>query len=280
MRVVGLSVAVRRSGPILNSTEGDAMLKKIVRKIDDLFLAKTIQSRYQIYAQQTRIKFFGNFDDPILSKATYDSFQRALVNKHELPDWIVSMDGMSGKKYRFFVNNLISLLDSPRYLEIGSWSCSTACSAIHGNSLSALCIDNWSEFGGPKQTFVENISKAKSLSCDYRFIEDDFRSIDFKDLGFNANVYLFDGPHNEQDQYDGIRLAIPSLQREFILIVDDYNMHEVRSGTERAIRDCALSIQSSIEVRTTINGTHPLVHSQNSDWHNGYYIAHLAQKNV
>jgi hypothetical protein len=69
MRVVGLSVAVPRSGPTLNSTEGDAMLKKIVRKIDDLFLAKTIQSRYQIYAQQTRIKFFGNFDDPILSKA-------------------------------------------------------------------------------------------------------------------------------------------------------------------------------------------------------------------
>jgi hypothetical protein len=251
----------------------------MVRKLDDRLLGGAIQRRYKkLSAPKTRMKYHGDFSDSILSKLVFDSLQEALLDQGKLPDWIVSMDGMSGIKYRLFINNLISRLETPRYLEIGSWSGSTACSAIYGNSLSALCIDNWSGFGGPKQTFAENISRASDPNCNFQFIEADFRSIDFKDLQFNANVYLFDGPHEEQDQYDGIRLAIPSLQSEFILIVDDFNSLEVRSGTERAIRDHTLSIQSSIEIRTTRNGSQPLVHSQNSDWHNGYFLAHLKQE--
>jgi hypothetical protein len=44
----------------------------------------------------------------------------------------------------------------------------------------------------------------------FRFIEDDFRKINYTDIG-KFNVYLFDGPHDEEDQYDGIALAQPAL---------------------------------------------------------------------
>jgi hypothetical protein len=37
------------------------------------------------------------------------------------------------------------------------------------------------------------------------------------------DVYFFDGPHHERDQYDGIATALPALERHFVLIVDDWN---------------------------------------------------------
>jgi hypothetical protein len=99
--------------------------------------------------------------------------------KSNLPNWILEMDGMSGKKYRHFVNNLISKIDNPRYLEVGCWKGSTSCSAIYNNNVIAYCIDNWSEFGGPKNIFCENVQKCANECDDIEIIfeEADFRKI-------------------------------------------------------------------------------------------------------
>ena len=72
------------------------------------------------------------------------------------------MDGMTGKHYRGLINRLVSLLDAPNYLEIGSWKGSSACAAMHGNRLQITCIDNWSEFGGPRNAFLENVERCRS----------------------------------------------------------------------------------------------------------------------
>lgn len=228
-------------------------------------------------SEQTSIEFGGEFQSHPLSAAINKSFYKAIALSHALPDWIVRMPGMSGKKYRYFINNLVKEVSNPRYLEVGSWAGSTACSAMYGNLVNTVCIDNWSQFGGPKEQFIRNISVAKGES-EFQFFEKDFRLFDFNDLNFEANIFLFDGPHEEQDQYDGIALAVPSLQDDFVLIVDDYNWGDVRRGTQRAIHDCSLSVQSYIEVKTTIDGSHPKLSEQNSDWHNGYFIAHVRKK--
>ena len=73
------------------------------------------------------------------------------------PD-ILTMEGMSGKKTRHFYNNILNKTDS-RYLEIGTWKGSSVCSAMCGNNAKVVCIDNWSEFGGPKQVFLQNFNK-------------------------------------------------------------------------------------------------------------------------
>ena len=64
--------------------------------------------------------------------------------------------------------------------------------------------------------------RSSSPGVDFRFIEGDFRRTDFNSIG-RFNIYLFDGPHEEQDQYDGIMMATPALDRRVILIVDDWN---------------------------------------------------------
>ncbi|MCF8532028.1 MAG: hypothetical protein K9G48_03410 [Reyranella sp.] len=190
------------------------------------------------------------------------------------------MQGLSGRRYRAFINNLIDALPRPRYLEIGAWAGSTLCSAIFGNKVEAVAIDNWSQFGGPFGRFYTNLAAFKG-SARVSFVERDFRQIDYASLGtiFGPfTVYLFDGPHEFQDQYDGLRCVQPALDRCYVQIVDDWNWHDVRAGTAKAIEDLGLQTEFKIEIRTTLNDEHaPQPAGENSDWHNGYCISVLSR---
>ena len=184
------------------------------------------------------------------------------------------MEGMSGQRYRVFVNTLMRKIgDDARYLEIGSWKGSTLAAAIEGNNVRAVAIDNWSQFGGPKAEFAANIASVETVAQP-RFIEADFRKVDYGQLG-PFNVFLFDGPHEEHDQFDGIAVAQPALENPHILIVDDWNWRQVRIGTLRAITATGWRLAHAVEIRTTHNDTHPAVQGKDSDWHNGYFVALL-----
>lgn len=225
------------------------------------------------FDQETSIDFFGDWDDDLAVKiqnAWFDSISLT----HKLPDWIRYMEGASGKKYRYFINNLISSLEEPRYLEIGTWAGSTACSALYGNKLTAVCVDNWSEFGGPRDKFFTNIDRVKSDDIDFKFIEDDFNRIDYDKIG-KFNVYMYDGDHSELNQFNGINKVLPALDDTFILIVDDWNWQRVRDGTFKAIEVNSLKISSSIQIKTQQQEVWwaPDVNGPYSDWHNGYFIA-------
>jgi hypothetical protein len=241
-------------------------------------MSRTPEIIRQIHTiEETSIRLFGDWDTSeadILST----SWLNALALDHKLPNEIKTMDGMSGKKYRYLINNLVGLMPNARYLEIGSWAGSTACSAMWGNKCKVTCIDNWSEFGGPKDAFFANTSYCKTDDIDFNFIESDFRKVDYSNIG-KYNVYMFDGPHSEQDQYDGIALVEQALDDTYILIVDDYNGSHVRKGTQDALDKCGHKVLAKIEVITHIvDGEHALVSHQYSDWHNGYLFA-VVQKN-
>jgi hypothetical protein len=205
-----------------------------------------------------------------------NAFNAALASRSELDPAVLEMDGMSGKKYRMLINNLIRGLDHPTYLEIGSWVGSTLCSAINRNSVRATAIDNWSQFGGPKAQFAANLERFKTPNAIVSFFEKDFRSVDYTQLG-RFNVYMFDGPHSAADQFDGIAIAQPALDEDFILIIDDWNWTHTRQATMKALYDLKLSVVYSYEIRTTLDGSHAAAASQFSDWHNGYFIAVVAK---
>lgn len=209
------------------------------------------------------------------AKCIYESLKKSLNDEHKIPEWIISLNGMSGKRYRYFINNLIESIDDARYLEIGSWKGSTAAAAIFSNSVHSVCIDNWSQFGNVREEFLNNIEKCCSEIITNQVYECDFRNVDYNNIG-KFNVYFFDGPHEIMDQYDGISLALPALDDEFILIVDDWNDPRPREGTENAIKELGISVLYSVEIRTSngVDVVYPYPHVlENSDWHNGYYIA-------
>lgn len=197
---------------------------------------------------------------------------RAIAMEHKLPGYIRYMSGMSGKKYRYLINNLVEETPDARYLEIGTWAGSTLCSAIYGNKVIATAVDNWSEFGGPVDEFYQNVNNILTSNIDFKCFNQDFRAVDYQNIG-KFNIYMYDGPHTEKDQYDGIMIAQPALDDVYILIVDDWNWEKVRVGTSAALGDLGSKFDTIIEIKTTTDGEHPDLKLEHSDWHNGYFIA-------
>ena len=218
---------------------------------------------------ETSIIFSGNENDDFIIKIK-DALMDCLSLKRKINKDILKMDGLSGRKYRSLINNLVEKVKNPSYLEIGSWLGSTACSAAFKNELKITCIDNWSqvffekEFPNPEKIFKKNIENTR-----YNFVNNDFRKINFSSIG-KHNIYLFDGPHRFEDHFEGIILAQPALTEKFILIIDDWNWDQVRNGTISALEHLKLNVISKLEIRTTQDGSNALMMGQNSDWHQGY----------
>jgi hypothetical protein len=200
-----------------------------------------------------------------------DAYDKAVAGQNKLNEFVRWIPGMSGYNYRFLINNLIEATPDARYLEIGTWKGSTACSAMYGNKVKVVCIDNWSEFfmgTHAKEDFHKNTAAVLTDDIDFRFIEDDFRRVDHATLG-KFNVYFFDADHAEQIQYDALALMLDVLDDTFTLIVDDYNdVERVQAGTKRAIAELGLEVVSQIEVFYKSP-----VDCERSPWHNGYLMA-------
>jgi hypothetical protein len=212
----------------------------------------------------------------LLVTSVKHAFANAWADISNLDPDILSMPGMSGRKYRRFINNLVSGLPEASYLEVGAWAGSTLCSAINRNRVRAVAIDDWSQFGGAKEAFLTNVARFKTEAVELKLIEQDFRTVDFASLGRHC-VYLFDGPHDFDDHYDGVALARPALLPCFVLIVDDWNWLKVREGTAKSLQALGMSVLYSVEVRTTTDDSHPSVGREASNWHNGYFIGVIQQ---
>ncbi len=65
------------------------------------------------------IKIFNTFKKSKYKEILKLSFKNSLLYKSNISKWILNMPGMSGIKYRHFINNIIYYLDDARYLEIG-----------------------------------------------------------------------------------------------------------------------------------------------------------------
>jgi hypothetical protein len=189
---------------------------------------------------------------------------------------ILELEGMSGKCTRHFYNNLCSMPDA-RYLEIGTWKGSTFCSAMMNNSATMLAIDNWSQWGdngSTRNAFIENVNKFNKDNK-VAFIEKDCWKINPTTLP-KMNVYVYDGDHDYDDQYNALAYYIPCLDDVFIFVVDDWNAPHPRNGTRDAIRDLKLDVLYEVERLTSTDGSHPAWGSpEQAAWHNGMYAAVL-----
>ena len=225
---------------------------------------------------ETSIIKCGDLQDNYFKKIS-TSLEKALAIKSKLEPWILDLDGLSGRKYRHLINNLISSFYSPHYLEIGSYMGSTACSAAFKNRLDITCIDNWSEVFDSKyergenikNIFTNNINKCTDDNINLNIHNCDFRVFDYSVLK-PVDICLYDGPHHREDHFDAVNIIQTAVNKKYILIVDDWDWLQVRQGTMAAIKKLNLKIVSSLEIRTTLDDTSPIINGKNSDWHNGY----------
>jgi len=188
---------------------------------------------------------------------------------------IMRIPGMSGCLTRHFLNNLVPAIGG-RYLEIGVWQGSTFCSALHKSTTNNACvaIDNWTEFGGPRNEFFNSLQTHVDLEqVKVRVLEKDFRQVTAEDLltpQFGKfSVYLYDGPHKLQDQYDAVKLYLDHVEDTFVYLCDDWNYtRDVADSTRKAISDLNIKVHKEW-VMTTPNN----IDNDHNGWWNGYYAA-------
>jgi len=193
------------------------------------------------------------------------AFEKAERGESKITDGILNMEGMSGIKTRHFYNNLLNTHDA-RYLEIGTWKGSSVCSAMCGNKATVVCIDNWSEFGGPKNEFLTNFYNYKGDN-NAHFIEQDCYTVDISQLP-KFNIYMYDGNHTKNSHYKALVHYYNCLDDIFVFIVDDWNWKDVRDGTYESFKELKLSIMYEKEIYTPRNST-------KDTWWNGIYVAIL-----
>ena len=201
------------------------------------------------------------------------SLENAEKRESKLPMELLNMYGMTGKLTRHFYNNLLNI-DDARYLEIGTWTGSSLCSAIYGNKTNTICIDNWS--GGDNETkrqFLENLEKYKGEN-EVNFIENDCFKVDVSKLP-KFNIYLYDGDHKREDHEKALLHYYDCLDDIFILIVDDWNWNYVRDGTYDAMKKLNLKVLYNKEYLLTNDNSHTPYQEAVDTWWNGIYIAIL-----
>ena len=203
------------------------------------------------------------------------SFKNAENNISKISKDIIDLEGMTGTKTRHFYNNLLDTPDA-RYLEIGTWKGSSVSSAMYANKATVICIDNWSEFGGPKNEFLTNFEKFKGENH-ATFIEGDCYNIDVSTLS-KFNIFMYDGNHTNESHYKALLHYYDCLDDIFIFIVDDWNWIDVREGTLKSIQKLNLKVLYKKEIILTSDNSHTPQPQAKDTWWNGIYVA-ILQKN-
>lgn len=239
---------------------------------------------YDDYMLKFLPKFEGEKTKPkeIISKEGWinhveDSFLYAENKLSKLTQGVLGVEGMCGVKNRHFLNNICDF-EGCEYVEIGSFAGASLCAALYSNALSATAIDNWSQFGGPKEKFYKNI-KAYAGDTLLNIIEDDCFRVDVNRMQA-CNVFYYDGHHTKESQYRAIEYYSPLFQEYTILIVDDWNWKEVREGTREAITDLNLEKVYEKEIILSKEDVQDMPrHKGAQTWWNGIYVAILKKRN-
>ncbi len=177
------------------------------------------------------------------------SIKDAYDNKSKINEQILNMEGMSGSKTRHLYNNVCTL-DNSKYLEIGTWKGSSFISAIYNNNCFGYCIDNWSQFGGPKNEFYNNLINYLPGQQNYKIIDKDCWSITNLDIPNNIDIFMYDGEHTYEDQKKAITHFSEFFSKYVIIMIDDWTCDwaDVKKGTLDGIKEAGLKIHYSNEI--------------------------------
>jgi hypothetical protein len=143
------------------------------------------------------------------------------------------------------------------FVNVGVWHGFTFLSGIINNpGKRCIAIDNFSQFGGPKQDFLTRFEKLRSgqhlfyeLDCFEYFAHHHSGSIGF---------YIYDGEHSYESQLRGLKAAEPFFSPHCIILVDDTNWPEPRSATLDFVAQSTHRYEIVLDI-TTSHNCHPTV---------------------
>lgn len=195
---------------------------------------------------------------PLATRRPLLSLMRRGFHRFKLPvpgDPCPDVLGMASPKKLKLLNAAVRFLPqdgSECYLEVGTFQGKSLIGALLGNPQRlAVACDNFTLFDNPaapqnKITVERNLTRY-GLTGQVRLYDCDFQALlatwHAKSLP-RVGVYFYDGAHDEESQYLGIRLIEGLLADPAIVLVDDWrhapdSNSYAEMGTRRAIAESA-----------------------------------------
>lgn len=130
--------------------------------------------------------------------------------------------GMASENKLAVLNLAAKHLDAGEiYLEAGAWRGTSICAAALGNpDRRFVSVDNFSQFGGPRQECEANIEQWADGNVELH--DSDFWSfLKQRPLHAPVGVYFYDAGHEFWDQWRALDVIEPFLADEALIMVDD-----------------------------------------------------------
>lgn len=201
-----------------------------------------------------------------LVKHIDESIEWGRLEVSKLTQDILDIHGITSNKVKCFLNNICNI-DNATYLELGVFRGATFCSAIYGNDIYSIAVDNFmspnltprgvshkiSNYYRhnidiiPQEEFLDNVKRFGDVDK-ISVYKTDYQMFDFSPLS-NVDIIFYDGETKFHDQYTALRNMLPIFSDETILIMDDWNWKN--GALDQFIQDNNLFILHSKELFTS-----------------------------
>jgi hypothetical protein len=141
------------------------------------------------------------------------------------------------------------------FVNVGVWNGYTFLSGLVDNA-DRVCIgiDNFSEFGGPREAFLANYKIYQSSNS--QFHELDYRNYFREQHGGPIGLYLYDGAHDYRSQLEALEIAHRHIAIGGTILVDDTNWADPFDATVDFLKFHRDDYEMVLDRRTAQNG-HP-----------------------
>lgn len=131
----------------------------------------------------------------------------------------------------YLISKLVELMPpSSAYLNVGVWCGFSYLAPLVSNpDKKCIGVDNFSQFGGPKEYFEALYNAVRNANSRYYDMDymHYFEKVHKEPLG----VYFYDGEHSYENQLKGLEVAEPFLINGAYVVVDDTNDPEPFEAT-------------------------------------------------
>ncbi len=141
------------------------------------------------------------------------------------------------------------------FVNVGVWNGFTLLAGMAGNAdKKCIGVDNFSEFGGPREQFLERFGRYKSPQ--HSFHDMDYREYFAKVHKDPIGFYIYDGEHSYENQLMGMQAAEPFFTDDCLILVDDTNFNAARWACFDFVAQSAHDYEILLDRRTSRN-EHP-----------------------
>lgn len=156
------------------------------------------------------------------------------------------------------INRGVALMEKDHaFVNVGVWHGFTLLAAMADNrDKKCVGIDNFSQFGGPREIFLERFNRSKGP--DHSFYDMDYRDYFSRIHQGPIGFYIYDGDHEYEHQLQGLSIAEPFFGKGCIILVDDTNWEDPKKATQDFVARSAYRYRTLLDI-TTAHNCHPSV---------------------